>query len=137
MDLHFDQLNVFAVVASVVAGQVLSTLWFTVLFGDAWAREYGVESRQEHTKQVPGYTYGVQLACTVALTLSLALLQAALGVDSLGQAMGLGAVVALGFCVATGLPGQAFLKRWRAAGIALGSQVMMILVISGVLGAWG
>lgn len=136
MDLHLSEINWMAVVASVIAGQVISTVWFVVLFGDPWAKEYGVQTKQEHTKAVPGYTYGVQLLCTVVLVLCLAVFQRMIGVDSLVGALGSGVFVALGFCVATGLPGQAFLARWRVAGIALGSQVAMILGISLILGVW-
>ena len=136
MELSFSEINWLAVLVSVIAGQVISTVWFTVLFGDPWAREYGAADRKQHTKEVPGYTYGVQALCTVALVISLALLQRWLGVDSIGDALMLGGFVSVGLCIATGLPGQAFLKRWRVAGLALGSQVAMILAISLILGAW-
>ena len=120
MELSFSEINWLAVLVSVIAGQVISTVWFTVLFGDPWAREYGAADRKQHTKEVPGYTYGVQALCTVALVISLALLQRWLGVDSIGDALMLGGFVSVGLCIATGLPGQAFLKRWRVAGLALG-----------------
>ncbi len=136
MDLHFSEINVFALAASVVAAQIVSTVWFVVLFGTPWAREYGVETKQQHTKEVPGYTYGVQLLCTIALATSLAVVQRAFGVASLPDALVVGGAVSVGSCVATGLPGQAFLRRWRVAAIALGSQVAMILTISVVLGLW-
>lgn len=133
---YISDVNVLAVIVSIVAGQILSTLWFTVLFGDPWAAEYGAESRQQHTAEIPGYTYGVQLLCTVVLTLSLAVLQRMVGVDSVMGGMGLGAFVAVGFMAATLLPGQAFLKRWNTAWIAGGSQAAMIMVISMILAAW-
>lgn len=129
-------LNWTAVVVSVIVAQIISTIWFTALFGEPWAKEYGASSKQQHTKEIPAYTYGVQLLCTLALVLSLALLQQALGVDSVVGALQLGVLVAIGFCIATGLPGQAFLKRWRVATIALGSQVAMIVGISLILGSW-
>ena len=136
MSIDWSQLNLWAILVSVVAGQVISTVWFVALFGEPWAKEYGASSRQEHTKAIPGYTYGVQLLCTVATTVCLAILQLWAGVDSIGSALILGALVSVGFCVATGLPGQAFLKRWRVAAITLGCQSTMIMVISAILGAW-
>jgi len=136
MELTVSGINWWAVAASIVVGQVISTVWFVVLFGEPWAREYGAEDKRQHTKEVPGYTYGVQVACTIALTVSLAVLHRGLGVESIGDALLVGALVAVGFCVATGLPGQAFLKRWRVAAIAYGCQVAMILGISTVLGLW-
>ncbi len=136
MDLHLAELNIFAIVASVIAGQIISTVWFVVLFGEPWAQEYGAKDKAQHTAGVPGYTYGVQFACTVLLTVTLALTQRAFGVDSIVDGLVVGGLVSLGFCVATGLPGQAFLKRWRVAAIALGSQVAMIFGISLILAAW-
>ena len=136
MELHLSELNAFAIIASVIAAQVVSTVWFVVLFGEPWAREYGAASKQEHTKEIPGYTYGVQLLCTVALTGSLAVLQRAAGVESLVDGLVLGAIAAVGLCIANILPGQAFLKRWRVAAITGGCQSAMILVISAILAAW-
>ena len=136
MEWNLSDLNLMAVILSVVAGQIISTVWFVVLFGTPWAQEYGASSKQQHTKEIPPYTYGVQVLCTVVLVLSLALMQRWLGVDSIAEALQLGLFVAIGFCVATGLPGQAFLKRWRVALIAYGCQVAMILGISVVLAVW-
>ena len=85
---------------------------------------------------MPGHTYAVQVLCTVSLVVSLAVLQQWLSVDSLPDALKLGLLVAVGFCIATGVPGQAFLKRWRVAAIALGCQATMIIAISLILGVW-
>ncbi len=136
MQLDLSALNWGAVAVSVIAGQIISTLWFTALFGKPWAQEYGASSPQEHTLDIPKYTYGVQLLCTIVLVISLALLQQALSVQTASAALQVGAFVAIGFCIATGLPGQAFLRRWRVAAIALGSQVAMILGISLIFGLW-
>ena len=133
---HLSDINVLAVIVSIVAGQILSTLWFTVLFGEPWAKEYGADSRQQHTSEIPGYTYGVQLLCTVVLTLSLAVLHRMVGVASLTDGLGIGLFVAIGFNVTNLLPGQAFLKRWRVAAITAGNQSAMIIVISAILAAW-
>lgn len=135
MDYLMD-INPWAVVAGIVAAQIVSTLWFTVLFGEPWAQEYGAESRQQHTSEIPGYVYGVQLLCTVVLAVSLAVLQRMAGVDSIGGGLGVGLFVAIGFSTANMLPGQAFLKRWRAAALTAGAQASMILVISVIIAAW-
>ncbi len=133
MEVDIAALDWVGIGAGVVAGQLVSTIWFVVLFAEPWAREYGASSAKEHTKAVPPYTYAVGLVCTTLLVLSLAFLQRALGVNGIGEALTLAAIVSLGFCVATCVPGQAFLRRWRVAAIACGSQVAMIMVISIVL----
>ncbi|MFK8002438.1 MAG: DUF1761 family protein [Polyangiales bacterium] len=99
-------------------------------------RVRGEEQEGAHAKAVPPYTCAVQLLCTVVLVLSLAVFQQLCGVNSVGGALATALFVILGFSVSTGLPGQAFLKRWRVAAIAYGSQAAMILVISLVLGIW-
>ena len=127
MDFDFSNLNWLAVIVSVIAAQIISTIWFTTLFGKPWAKEYGASDRKQHTKEVPGYTYGVQVLCTIVLVLSIALAQRWLAIDTFGEALGLGLFVSVGFALATGIPGQAFLKRWRVAALAYGSQAVMIL----------
>ncbi len=136
MELSLSGLHWPAVVAAVVAGQILSTLWFTVVFGDPWAQEYGAADRKQHTAEIPGYTYGVQLLCTVVMVLSVGLLQQALGAEGVGGALTTACFVTVGFAVATALPGLAFLKRWRVAAITLGNQAVMILAASLILGLW-
>ncbi len=136
MGSSLQEVNLVAVLVSFIAAQVLSTVWFTVLFGDAWAREFGADTRQEHTKAIPGWTYAVQAACTLALVGSIAWLQQGLGIESVGAALGLGLVLALGLCAANLVPGQAFLQRWRVAAITVGCQSAMILAISLILGVW-
>ncbi len=65
--------------------------------------------------------------------MTLALLQGALAVTSVGAALTLAALVSVGLCIATGVPGQAFLRRWKVAQLAFGSQTAMIFAISLVL----
>ena len=133
MELDVSALNWVAVLVAVIAGQVVSTVWFVVLVGDPWARAYGAKDKKQHTSEVPGYTYGVGVLCTATLVITIALLQAALKVTDVGAALKLGVLLALGLCLATIIPGQAFLRRWSVASLAGGSQVAMILVISVVL----
>ncbi len=136
MSFNFSEINWLAVVASIVAGQVISTVWFVVLFGEPWAREYGAADRKAHTAEIPGYTYGVQALCTAVLVVSLAFLQQWLKIDSIGPALQLGVFVSIGFVVVNSVPGQAFLKRWRVAAITAGCQSVMVLGISAILGLW-
>jgi len=44
--------------------------------------------------------------------------------------------ITLFFCIATALPGYAFLKRWNAFILAIGSQSALILIISVILAIW-
>ena len=136
MGIDLGTLNWLAIAACVVAGQAFLTVWFLVLFGDPWAKAYGVADKTQHAKEIPGYTYAIGAGCTFALTLGLAILQQALQVDSIGEGLLTGIVVALCFSVATALPGYAFLKRWDAFILAMGSQVALVLILSAILAAW-
>ncbi len=136
MLFDFGGLNWLAILVSVIVGQVFLTVWFAVIFADPWAKAYGAADKAEHTKQIPGYTYGVGLACMILLTIGLALLQQGLGVTTFGAGLGSGLMVAICFGVATALPGYAFLKKWDAALLAIGSQVVLILILSVILAVW-
>ena len=136
LEINFSEFNWLAIVVSIVAGQIISTIWFVVLFGDPWAKEYGVDTKQEHAKQIPPWTYAIGLLCTTLLVLSIASLQQVMGVTTVGSAISLGLFIAVGLAAATSLPGYAFLKRYNAFLIAIGSQVAMILGISIILAIW-
>ncbi len=136
MELQLGNLNWAAIAVCIVAGQILLTVWFVALFARPWARAYGVDEPKQHTKEVPGYTYGIGLACVAMLTIGMASLQAAVSVDSVGSGIVLGLQVGILFCVSTTMPGYAFLRRWPAFFMAMGSQLAVILMISIVLALW-
>ena len=136
LGLDFNNLNWFAILVCVVVGQGFLTLWFVALFGEPWAQAYGATDKKQHTAEIPGYTYGIGLACTVLLTLGLAGVQQGMGVKSLGAGLTFGLFVALTFCIATALPGYAFLKRWSAFLLAIGSQTVLIVILSVILAVW-
>lgn len=136
MAFDFGNLNWLAILVSVVVGQVFLTVWFAALFADPWARAYGAADKAEHTKAIAPYTYGIGVACTVLLTLGLALLQRNIGVQSFGAGLSSGLFVALFFALATALPGYAFLKKLDAAAIAIGSQFVLVLIVSCILAVW-
>ncbi len=130
MIFEITSLNWLGIGAAVLVGQLVSTFWFVGLFGKPWAEEYGVADAKEHTKALPPYTYAAGLVCTISLAVSLAVLQGSMGVQTTSSALVLALFVSVGFCLSTLLPGQAFLRRWRTAAIAGGSQVAMIVAMS-------
>ncbi len=138
MDFAFGEINWLAVLACVVAGQVLLTIWFVALFAAPWAKAYGGEgmTKQQHTKEVPPWTYGVGAACVLALSIGISLLQAGLGVDGVGDALTLACFVSVGLFVPMALPAYAFLKKWDAFVIGAGSQVALVFAVSAILAVW-
>lgn len=136
MELNFGSMNWIAIIVCVVVAQGFLTLWFLVLFGEPWAKAYGAADKAQHAKEIPGYTYAIGAGCALLLTLGLAFLQQALGIADIGSALMLGLFVAVTFSIATAMPGYAFLKRWPAFFIALGSQTVLILILSVILALW-
>ncbi len=136
MELDFGNLNWLAIVACIVVGQGYLTVWFLVIFGEPWARAYGAADKQQHAREIPGYTYGVGLICVIGLILGLATLQRSLGINTATGGVQFGIFIALFFCIATALPGYAFLRRWSAASLAIGSQATLILILSLILAVW-
>lgn len=134
--MNFDGLNWLAILLCFVVGQGFLTVWFVALFGRPWALAYGAADQKQHTKEIPGYTYAIGALCLLLLTVGLAMLQAALGVNTAAEGLMTGIFVAVHFCVATALPGYAFLKRWNAFFLAIGSQTTLILVLSLILALW-
>ncbi len=137
MSIAFSEINWVAVIAAIISGQILLTLWFTVLFGKPWAVAYGAENQAAHSKDVPGTAYGIGLACMIALVFGTALLHQAVGVNGIGDGFLFGVIAALAYGVATVLPGYEFLLKSSAGRIAAGSQAAAILVVSVVLSALG
>lgn len=136
MNLNFESINWLAVGVCVVVGQIFLTLWFTALFGNPWAKTYGVEDKKQHTAEVPGYTYAIGLICTALLTIAIATIQATAGINTFGHGIQFGLFIAFFICIPTALPGYAFLKRWNAFILAAGSQASVTVIISSVLSVW-
>ncbi|MEM6736713.1 MAG: DUF1761 domain-containing protein [Bacteroidota bacterium] len=136
MNLDLTSLNWIAIGVCLVVGQVFLSIWFIVIFGTPWAKEYGVQDKKQHTKEIPGYTYGIQAVCTLMLILGLAIMQSMIGVNSLLNGFLLGLFVAFFYVIATALPGYIFLKRTNAFLMAIGSQTILILIVSVILAVW-
>ncbi|KIC36463.1 hypothetical protein RA27_22180 [Ruegeria sp. ANG-R] len=137
MEIAFSSVNWIAVIVAIITGQALLTLWFTLLFGEPWAKAYGAEDRAAHTQAVPGSAYGIGLACMVVLVIGTALLHQAAGINTIIGGLVFGVIAALAYGLATVLPGYGFLLKLKAGRIAAGSQATVILVVSLVLSAFG
>lgn len=136
MELNLSTINWFAVLTCLVFAQVFLSVWFIVIFGTPWAKEYGAVDQKQHTKEIPGYTYAIQAFCALLLIIGMANLQNSLSVQTLGDGISLGFWIAIFFSISTALPGYIFLKRWNAFFLAMGSQTILIIVVSAILAVW-
>lgn len=136
MDLNFSSINWIAVVVCLVIAQGFLSLWFIVLFGNPWAKEYGATDQKAHTKEIPGYTYAIQALCALLMIIGTALIQDAMGIDTLAEGLLFGIFVSVVFSLGTAIPGYVFLKRWKALYMAMGSQTILVIVVSTILAVW-
>ena len=136
MNFDLSSLNWLAIGTCLVFGQVFLSVWFIVIFGTPWAKEYGVQDKKQHSKEIPGYTYGIQALCTLLLIIGLAIMQSISGIDSWMGGLLFGLFVAVFFAIATALPGYVFLKRTNAFLMAMGSQAILIVIVSIILAVW-
>ncbi|WNG15676.1 DUF1761 domain-containing protein [Cystobacter fuscus] len=93
------RINWLAVLAATFAATLLGGVWFTVLFGKAYASILG-RAHDPKTKPAPLFILG-PLVCSLLTIITSAILMKALNIFSVGDAMAFGGVVGLGYLVAT------------------------------------
>ena len=95
--IALSHVNWFAILAAGVAHFLLGGLWFGALVGRRYANALGIADRPPQT---PGLSLlaGPFVCGTIVITAS-ALLLRALGIANYGDALGLGALVGVGYLV--------------------------------------
>ncbi|GLY92866.1 DUF1761 domain-containing protein [Actinoplanes sp. NBRC 103695] len=94
----FGSVNWIAVLVAFVAYTVLGGVWFTALFGKAYAASLG---RADAPREKPSALFIAGPAvCTLVVTVTTALLMAALEITTAGYAVVLALVVGVGYLVA-------------------------------------
>jgi hypothetical protein len=94
-----SQVHWLAVLAAHVATTVLGGVWFTVLFGEAYAKVLG-RDYDPTAKPAPLYVVG-PMVCSLFTIVTTAVLLKALNVATVGDGVVFGAVVGCGYAVAT------------------------------------
>lgn len=92
-------INWLAALAALAATVVLGGLWFTVLFGRSYARSLGRADPGELDNSAPIFIVGPAV-CSLLVTVTSAVLIAALGVQSTGDALAFGLIVGVGYLAA-------------------------------------
>lgn len=128
--------NWLAVLLAAVAYTALGGLWFTLLFG----RQYAAALGRTGPVPAPGALFIAGPAiCTLAVTVTTALLLAALSVDTLGGAVVVALVVGVGYLVANtvNIAINPNMPRPLYYGAITGSYHLVGIVVAGlVLGAF-
>lgn len=101
MHTTLDHVSILAIVASTIAVMALGALWFTLLFERPYAVVLGRES-QPNAKMAPLYFVGPSL-CILVTTIASAILMNAQRIGSIGEAVGFGTIVGVGYLSATAM----------------------------------
>lgn len=94
-----SEINWMAVLTATIANFLLGGLWFTVLFAKQYAVALGKENSPKQ-KPAPIYLIG-PLICGFITTLTLTILFNILKIESMAEAISLGALVGFGFLATT------------------------------------
>jgi len=94
----FDSINWIAVLLALVAYTLLGGVWFAALFAKPYAAALGRESTPQPAQ--PALFYGGPALATLFIVITTAALMAALGVDTVGDAVPFALVIGVGYLVA-------------------------------------
>jgi hypothetical protein len=131
----FGSINWLAVLLAALVYTALGALWFTLLFGDRYAAALG---RTERPRPTGALFVAGPAVCTLVVTLTTALLMAALGIDTIGDAVLLALVAGVGYLVANtvNIAINPNMPRPLYYGLVTGSYHLVGIVVAGlVLGA--
>lgn len=139
MTIDFGAINWLPVGASALATFMLGGLWYTALFGKLWQRlnGYSTEKLAEMSKRrPPPLFFGTLLACYIAVSVVMAMLINAFGIEHwlTGAALGL-----LIFAIAAAVQATGQLasdKPMRALLIDLAYQAIYLPMTGAILAAW-
>lgn len=139
MNIDLGAINWLAVLVAAFATFMLGGLWYTVLFGKLWQRlnGYTTEKLAEMGKRrPPPVFFGTLLVCYLAVSILMAMVISAFGIDHwlTGAAVGL---FVFGIAAAVQATGQlASDKPMRAMLIDLAYQAIYLPMTGAILAAW-
>lgn len=94
-----SEINWLAVAAATIASFILGGVWFTILFGHAYSTALG-RGHDPNAKPAPILIIGPAVWSLVTAIVT-AMLMLALGIDTMGQAIGFGLFIGFGYLAAT------------------------------------
>ena len=134
--MHLADLNWLAVVVSAVAFYALGALWYTAIFGKAWAAEMGIDMENPpETKMVKtmGGTFVLELIAAIVM----GMLLAEVGADNYLYGLHVGLLVGLG--ITSTILGVNYLHERRSMKFWLinaGHITIGLGIVGAIQGAW-
>ena len=132
-------MNLWFVLLAGVAGYVVGSLWFTVLFGKTWSKLQGFTKTQIEETKKKGMVVGfiVQFIGTVLMAYVLAFVIKGMGVSGFVGGMGTGIAVWFGF-QATIMLGMVLWEKkpFRLYLINVTNYLVAMAIMGGIIAAW-
>jgi len=131
--IDLQQINVWGTVAAALAAFALGGVWFSVLFGKAWARSLGKDPKELGSPMV---AMSLFLLTALLQAFAIALLFQAAGLDTTGLGLAggliLGAIVFLSTLADAGFTGALKARWWW---IQASYRLLGILLVGAIVGA--
>ncbi len=134
--MHLADLNWLAVVVSAVAFYALGAVWYSFLFGKAWAAELGIDMEnppESNMVKTMGGTFVLELAA--ALVVGIVMMQ----MDAEGYLAGIHTGLLLGLGIASVMMGVNYLFEQRSLKLWLintGHMTIGFAIVGAIQGAW-
>ena len=132
--IPFGAVNYLAVLAAAVASFMLGWIWYSGLFGKAWAKETGKSMDQMAN---PAKAMMLDFVAIVITSFSLELLVIFLGVVKVTGGLKLGLLCGIGISAMTILPDFIYENRsMKLFSITAAYQTLSMVVMSVILSVW-
>ena len=132
-------INYFAVIAAVIANQVLGFTWYGPLFGKLWRRLSGISERQaaEQKKKGMGLTFAIAAFGSFVMAFVLAHFVDYVEATTISGALSLAFWLWLGF-IATILLGSVLWegKSWKLFALNATYYLVTLSVMASILAVW-
>ncbi len=138
MDMDLGGINYLAVVVAIVINMAGGALWYSpLLFAKPWMAANGLTEESIRESGSPTRGYVVAVIASIVISLAIALLAQASGVDTAVEGLILGLAAGLGFVATTFASNYIFESRpLKLYLINAGYPVVTFTLIGLLIGAW-
>lgn len=137
--MQFVMVNYLAVIVAALATFFIGALWYSpMLFAKQWKKAHGyTEEKLKEMQKTAMPAYVVSLVCYLVMAYVLAMFIGLMHVASVKGGIWVGFFAWLGFAATIGLTANMFSdKKLSTYIIAAGYQLVYLLVMGAILGAW-
>lgn len=130
----FLSYNWWAIIVASLIAFVIGWPWYGPLFGKAWLDALGKTADEIQPSPKP---FIISLVTTLITSITMAMLVSALEITVWWDGAFLGAVLGVGFIVASNVSDAAFCGwRWKLVVIQSGYRLVYAIIMGGIIGGW-